>query len=187
MRAQRPKSGKIHAKLTWHLFWRQNQFGWDQGIVQLQGFNLLQINPNWLLGNWTLNPHLKCALVSLPWVHPLSHFHEFIIHSHQPNFLELIHCSHFSEFTHRLTSPSSPIISLLQVHPLSHFSKFTHCLTSPSSPIVPLLQVHVHTLTLHGFHTVVNIERFFGGLELPVPVHKNSIEIRSDLRNSFQL
>jgi hypothetical protein len=134
MRAQRPKSGKIHAKLTWHLFWRQNQFGWDQGIVQLQGFNLLQINPNWLLGNCTLKPRLKCALVSLPWVHPLSHISmspSFILINQ--TFLELIHC---------LTSPSSPIVSLLQVHPLSHFSKFTHCPTSPSSPIVSLLQVH---------------------------------------------
>jgi hypothetical protein len=23
------------------------------------GFNLLQISPNWFLGNWTLDPHLK--------------------------------------------------------------------------------------------------------------------------------
>jgi hypothetical protein len=26
-----------------------------------QGFNLLQINPNWFLGNWTLDPRLKRA------------------------------------------------------------------------------------------------------------------------------
>ncbi len=28
-----------------------------------QGFNLLQISPNWFLGNWTLDPRLKWALV----------------------------------------------------------------------------------------------------------------------------
>jgi len=27
-----------------------------------QGFNLLQIRPNWFLGNWTLGPCLKWAL-----------------------------------------------------------------------------------------------------------------------------
>jgi hypothetical protein len=26
-----------------------------------QGFNWLQITPNWFLGNWTLDPHLKWA------------------------------------------------------------------------------------------------------------------------------
>jgi len=88
-------------------------------------------------------PSLKVCL-SLPWVHPLSHI------SMSSSFILI-----------NQTSSSSYIVSLLQVHPSSHFSKFTHCLTSPSSPIVPLLQVHVHTLTLHGFHTVVNIEPFF--------------------------
>ncbi len=29
-----------------------------------QGFNLLQISPNWFLGNWTLDPPVKWALVS---------------------------------------------------------------------------------------------------------------------------
>ncbi len=27
-----------------------------------QGFNLLHISPNWILGNWTLDPCLKWAL-----------------------------------------------------------------------------------------------------------------------------
>ncbi len=31
-----------------------------------QEFNLLQINPNWFLGNWTMDPRLKCALSCEP-------------------------------------------------------------------------------------------------------------------------
>jgi hypothetical protein len=36
------KKWQIEAKPTWHLFWRENQ-----------------ISPNWLLGNWTLDPRVR--------------------------------------------------------------------------------------------------------------------------------
>jgi hypothetical protein len=45
------------------LIWRTKNQARDQGIVQLKNFNLLQISPNWFLGNWTLDPGLKWALV----------------------------------------------------------------------------------------------------------------------------
>jgi hypothetical protein len=63
--------------------WRENQFGSEfrpKNSAQrraadlenqesgkgpryspIQGFNLLQISPNWFLGNWTLDPPLKWA------------------------------------------------------------------------------------------------------------------------------
>jgi hypothetical protein len=31
----------------------------DKGTLQTQGFNLLQIGPNWFLGNWMLDSCLK--------------------------------------------------------------------------------------------------------------------------------
>jgi hypothetical protein len=57
--------------------------------------------------------------------------------------------SHFHEFI------------IIRSHQPNFLKLLIHCLTSPSSPIVPLLKAHVHTLTLHGFQTVVNIEPFF--------------------------
>jgi hypothetical protein len=45
------------------LIWRTKNQARDQGIVQLKKFNLLQMSPNWFLGNWTLDPGLKWALV----------------------------------------------------------------------------------------------------------------------------
>jgi hypothetical protein len=35
--------------------------GYGPRYSPTQGFNLLQISPNWFLGNWTLDPHLKRA------------------------------------------------------------------------------------------------------------------------------
>jgi hypothetical protein len=47
--------------------WRTKNQARDQGRVQLkEGFNLVQISPNWFLGNWILDPLLKWALV--PWL-----------------------------------------------------------------------------------------------------------------------
>ncbi len=46
------------------LIWRTKNQVWDQGIGPTQGLNLLQISPNWFLGNWTLDFHLKWALVT---------------------------------------------------------------------------------------------------------------------------
>jgi hypothetical protein len=77
----RPKSDKLRAKPTWHLFWRVNQLvriknsakrrdsdlenqelGEGPRYSPTQGLNLLlQISPNWFLGNWTLDPHLTWA------------------------------------------------------------------------------------------------------------------------------
>jgi hypothetical protein len=36
--------------------------GYGPRYSPTQGFNLLQISPNWFLGNWTLAPRLKCVL-----------------------------------------------------------------------------------------------------------------------------
>jgi hypothetical protein len=74
----RPKSGKL--RLIWHLLWRENQIvrikrsakrrppdlenqesGWGPRYTPSQGFNLLHMSPNWILGNWTLDPRLKWA------------------------------------------------------------------------------------------------------------------------------
>jgi hypothetical protein len=38
---------------------QETSSGWYSPI---QGFNLLQISPNWFLGNWTLDLRLKWAL-----------------------------------------------------------------------------------------------------------------------------
>jgi len=75
-----PKSGKLRLKPTLHLFWRENQLiqtqknsakrrapdmeSQESGYgprynSPTQGFNLLQIGPNWFLRNWTLDPLLK--------------------------------------------------------------------------------------------------------------------------------
>jgi hypothetical protein len=40
---------------------KNQESGWGPRYSPTQGFNLLQISPNWFLGNWTLNPHLKWA------------------------------------------------------------------------------------------------------------------------------
>jgi hypothetical protein len=81
----RPKSGKIEAKPTWHLFWKENQSvqteknsakkrapdmenqesGFGPRYTPTQGFNLLQISPNWFLGNWTPGPSSKTGLRTL--------------------------------------------------------------------------------------------------------------------------
>jgi hypothetical protein len=41
------------------MIWRTKMQARLQGMVQLKGFNLLQISPNWFLGIWNLEPHLK--------------------------------------------------------------------------------------------------------------------------------
>jgi hypothetical protein len=52
-----PKKTLLKGEL---LIWRTKNQAMDQGIVQLkEGFNLLQISPNWFLGNWILDPCLK--------------------------------------------------------------------------------------------------------------------------------
>jgi len=43
------------------LIWRTKNQAMDQGTLQLKGFNLLHMSPNWFLGNWTLDPGLKWA------------------------------------------------------------------------------------------------------------------------------
>jgi hypothetical protein len=43
------------------LIWRTKNPARDQGYSPTPGFNLLRISPNCFLGNWTLDPHLKCA------------------------------------------------------------------------------------------------------------------------------
>ncbi len=45
------------------LIWRTKNQARDQGTSPTQGFNLLQISPNWFLGNWTPDPCLKWALM----------------------------------------------------------------------------------------------------------------------------
>jgi hypothetical protein len=45
------------------LIWRTKNQAGDQGYTPTQGFNLLQMSPNWFLGNWTLDPRLNWALV----------------------------------------------------------------------------------------------------------------------------
>jgi hypothetical protein len=82
MRVQEQKSGKLRlnlhhssfgGKINWfgpknsakrrapHL--ENQESGQGPRYSPTQGFNLLQINPNWFLGNWTLDPRLKWALV----------------------------------------------------------------------------------------------------------------------------
>jgi hypothetical protein len=83
MMVQDQKEWQIEAKPTWHLFWREKQLGrtpknnakrrapdlenqesgWGPRYTLTQGFNLLQMSPYWFLGNWTLDPCLKWALV----------------------------------------------------------------------------------------------------------------------------
>jgi hypothetical protein len=46
------------------LIWRTKDQAKDQRYNPTQGFNLLQISPNWFLGNWTLDPGLKWALTT---------------------------------------------------------------------------------------------------------------------------
>ncbi len=43
------------------LILRTKNQAWDS-IVQFKDSNLLQISPNWFLGNWTLDPCIKWAL-----------------------------------------------------------------------------------------------------------------------------
>jgi hypothetical protein len=43
------------------LIWRTKNQARDQVYTPNQGFNLLQISPNWFLRNWTLDPRLKWA------------------------------------------------------------------------------------------------------------------------------
>jgi len=77
----RQKSGKL--RLIWHLLWRENQNCSDQKTVlkgelliwrtknqsrgprytPSQGFNLLHMSPNWVLGNWTLDPSSQVGLM----------------------------------------------------------------------------------------------------------------------------
>jgi len=46
------------------LIWRTKNQARDQDIDSpTQGFNLIQMSPNWFLGNCTLEPRLKWALV----------------------------------------------------------------------------------------------------------------------------
>jgi len=43
------------------LIWRTKNQARNQRYSATQGFNLLQISPNWFLGHWTLDPCLKWA------------------------------------------------------------------------------------------------------------------------------
>jgi hypothetical protein len=43
------------------LIWKNQESGEGPRYSPTQGFNLRQISPNWFLGNWTLDPHLKWA------------------------------------------------------------------------------------------------------------------------------
>jgi len=96
-RGSKTKKWQIEAKPTWHLFWKENQSvqtkrtvlkrelliwrtknqAMDQGTVQLKDFNLLQISPNWFLGNWTLDPGpsskagLRTLLVKIKYIIPI--------------------------------------------------------------------------------------------------------------------
>jgi hypothetical protein len=54
-----------HQKSLQFLIWRTKNQARDQGINPTQEFDLFQINPNWLLGNWTFDPSLKWALARL--------------------------------------------------------------------------------------------------------------------------
>jgi hypothetical protein len=69
------KEWQIEAKPTCHLFWMENQLVqptknklkaliWrtKNEALGTQGFNLLQISPNWFLGNWTWDLCLKLGL-----------------------------------------------------------------------------------------------------------------------------
>jgi hypothetical protein len=38
-----------------------HESGYGPSYSPTQGFNLLQISPNWFLGNWTLDPRVKWA------------------------------------------------------------------------------------------------------------------------------
>jgi len=76
----RPKSGKLRLNLHGTCFGGKiNQFGLENSAIRrapdlknqesgqgprcspIQGFNLLQMSPDWFLGNWTLDPCLKWA------------------------------------------------------------------------------------------------------------------------------
>ncbi len=82
MRVQDQKSGKLRLNLHGTCFGGKNSWvkpknsakrrapdlenqesGWGPRLHSTQGFNLLQMSPNWFLGNWTLDPRLKWALV----------------------------------------------------------------------------------------------------------------------------
>jgi hypothetical protein len=41
------------------LFWSTNNQAEDAGTTQ--GFKLLHMSPNWVLGNWTLDPRVRWA------------------------------------------------------------------------------------------------------------------------------
>ncbi len=41
------------------MVWRTKMEARVQGCDPAQGFNLLQFSPNWFLGTWTLDVHLK--------------------------------------------------------------------------------------------------------------------------------
>jgi hypothetical protein len=78
-RGSKTKKWQIEAKPTWRenqwvqtkktvlkgelLIWRTKNQAREPRYSTTQGFNLLQISPNWFLGNWTLDPHLKWASV----------------------------------------------------------------------------------------------------------------------------
>ncbi len=47
------------------LIWRSKNEAMDQGIVQLKDSIRFKIVPNWFLGNWTLDPRLKWALMQI--------------------------------------------------------------------------------------------------------------------------
>ncbi len=49
-----PKKTMLKGEL---LIWRTK----NEAMNSTQGFNLLQITPNWCLGNWTPDPRLKWA------------------------------------------------------------------------------------------------------------------------------
>jgi hypothetical protein len=56
-----PKKPVLKGEL---LIWRtKNEAKGPRYSSPTQGFNLLQISPNWFLGDWTLDPHLKWALL----------------------------------------------------------------------------------------------------------------------------
>ncbi len=45
------------------LNWRTKKKAKHQGRVQLKDSILLQMSPNWFLGNWTLGPSSKVGLI----------------------------------------------------------------------------------------------------------------------------